>query len=107
MPSILRRLSELLRAQLKTRLEGAERPRPEPAEPAAGSDPELAGLYANLEVPYGADLESVRQGWKQLVRKYHPDLHGADLERQRVATELVKGLNQAFERLRRHLEENA
>ncbi len=55
-------------------------------------------------MPYGSDLESVRASWRRLVRRYHPDLHGTDLEKQRVATELVKGLNHAFEQLRRRLE---
>ncbi len=71
---------------------------------AASVDAELAGYYANLELPDGADLQAVRQARKQLMRKYHPDLHGSDPERQRVATELVKGLNRAYEGLRRHLE---
>ncbi|MCP3957833.1 MAG: J domain-containing protein [bacterium] len=113
MPSIFQRLADLLRGRLPR---SGFTPRWRPASPAGAGggaapagpavDPELASLYANLEVPYGADLETVRDGWKRLVRKYHPDLHGADPERQRVATELVKGLNQAFETLRRRLEAN-
>ncbi|MEM7355150.1 MAG: J domain-containing protein [Acidobacteriota bacterium] len=71
--------------------------------PAADVDPELARYYANLEVPYGSDLATVREAWKLLMRKYHPDLHGADAEKQRTATELVKGLNQALEQLERRL----
>ena len=73
------------------------------AERAPAVDPELAGLYANLEVPYGSDLETVKAAWKRLAKKYHPDLHGSDPERQKVATELVKGLNRAFAELRRRL----
>ena len=31
------------------------------AEEAPSQDPRLAGYYANLELPYGADLQTVRQ----------------------------------------------
>lgn len=66
-------------------------------------DPELARYYANLEVPYGSDLETVRQAWKRLLKKYHPDLHSRDPEKQRIANELVQGLNRAYEELLKRL----
>ncbi|HHL73892.1 MAG TPA: hypothetical protein ENJ29_15385 [Bacteroidetes bacterium] len=66
-------------------------------------DEELAGYYANLEVPYGSDLATVRAAWKRLVRKYHPDLHSADPEKVKIATEIVKGLNRAYEALEKEL----
>ncbi len=118
MASVLKRVWKILHADLEARRSGRapgaeERrrsPDPErrrqantPEPPAV--DPELAGYYSNLEVPYGADLETVRAAWRRLVRRYHPDLHGADPERQRVATELLKGLNHAFEQLEKRLEE--
>lgn len=116
MASVFGRVWRVLRANLESRLSGwearAENRRrgrgPEPGEQAkaprqGGTDPELARYYSNLEAPYGADLETVRASWRRLVRRYHPDLHGTDPEKQRVATELVKGLNHAFEQLRRRL----
>lgn len=69
----------------------------------AGYDPVLAQYYANLELPYGADLVKVRQAWKNLLRKYHPDLHSHDPEKRRVATELTQGLNRAYEELEKRL----
>ncbi len=94
---------------------GRHAARPQAARPSAAAgaerggaavDPVLAGYYSNLEVPYGADLETARRAWKRLMRRYHPDVHGANPERQQVATELVQGLNRAFEGLRRHLEKH-
>ena len=67
-------------------------------------DPKMATWYANLELPYGADLDEVTRAWKRLVRSYHPDLHARDPERHANATELVKGLNHAYEQLRQRLE---
>ena len=67
-------------------------------------DPVIASYYANLELPYGAGLDTVRRTWRRLVKKYHPDLHSADEQKKRTATELVQGLNSAYEELARHLE---
>jgi hypothetical protein len=66
-------------------------------------DPVLAEYYANLELPYGADLERVRNAWKRMVRKYHPDLHCADPEKRQLANELSQGLNRAYEELKKRL----
>lgn len=66
-------------------------------------DSELAKYYANLEVPYGSDLETVRRAWKQLVRKYHPDYHSENLEKQEMANKLVQELNHAYKELEKRL----
>lgn len=70
---------------------------------AAGIDPKIAGYYANLEIPYGSDLETVRRAWRKLVAMYHPDKFAGDPEKQRIATELTKGINRAYEELTKHL----
>lgn len=67
-------------------------------------DPMLAGYYANLEVPYGSDLTTVRRAYKRLVRKYHPDMHSGDPEKRRIANELTQGLNRAYEKLAKRFE---
>ncbi len=67
-------------------------------------EPVLARYYANLELPYGAGLDTVHRTWRRLVKKYHPDLHSVDEQKKRTATELVQGLNRAYEELARHLE---
>lgn len=67
-------------------------------------DAEVARWYANLEVPYGSDLDTVQAAWKKLVRAYHPDRHGQDVEKRETATEIVKELNNAYEQLKKHLE---
>jgi hypothetical protein len=56
--------------------------------------------YANLEVPFGADIETVRRSYKRLVLHYHPDRHAGSSEKLRVATEITKKVNQSFERIR-------
>ncbi|MDA2924567.1 J domain-containing protein [Acidobacteria bacterium AH-259-L09] len=73
------------------------------ASPKASIDPELAEYYANLEVPYGSDLATVRKAWKRLLRKYHPDLHSGDPKKRKVASELTQQLNRAYEQLAKRL----
>jgi DnaJ-domain-containing protein 1 len=68
---------------------------------ATGRDPQLARLYAQLECPYGADMTTVRKHYRQMMRKYHPDMHSGHPEKQRLATELTQKLTSAYNELRR------
>ena len=65
----------------------------------AAQDPTLARYYANLELPYGADVEAVRESRRRLLKRYHPDLHSADPARKRTATTVAQGLNRAHDEL--------
>ncbi len=112
---LLRRLWHLARAQLPAGKKSSwEEPVNGPSsgtgwqragEPAPGPpfDPQLAQYYANLEIPYGADLETARRAWKRLLKKCHPDLHANDPEKRRVADQLSARLTQAFQELERAL----
>jgi DnaJ-domain-containing protein 1 len=66
--------------------------------PAA--DESLRQDYANLEVPFGAGIDTVRRSYKTLMMRYHPDKHAGDPEKQRLALEITKKVNQSFERIR-------
>jgi DnaJ-domain-containing protein 1 len=70
---------------------------PPPRQPA---DESLRADYANLEVPFGADIDSVRRSYKSLMMKYHPDKHAGDPEKQKIALEITKKVNESFERIR-------
>ena len=109
-PDLLRRLFHLTRAHVGTR----------PPSPSIGEDPshrrppappqppdELAGYYANLEIPRGSDLETVRAAWKGMMKKYHPDLHAADPEKRRLAGELTANLTRAYQELEAALEQES
>ena len=62
-------------------------------------NPVIAGYYANLELPYGTDLNQVTQSWKRLLKKYHPDLYHTDPDRRRIAEEIAQQLNLAYNEL--------
>lgn len=112
---LLRRLWHIARAQLpadqKRRWEepvagpsfGAGWQRAGEPAPGPAIDPKLAQYYANLEIPYGADLETARRAWKRLLKQCHPDLHANDPEKRRVADELSARLTQAYQELERVL----
>ncbi len=72
---------------------GGQRPRHAP-------DDSLRQDYANLEVPFGADMETVRRSYKALMLRYHPDRNSGNPEKQRVALEITKKINESFERIR-------
>ena len=59
------------------------------------SDP-LAKYYANLEIPVGSDQAIIKNAWKKQLKKYHPDLHCSDPEKQKIAENLTRQLNEAY-----------
>ena len=125
--SIPSRFLRLLRAEMNHRLGKSSRPERRPYEDpedsasdssgaawedadnsnvsgaSAGVDPTLAAHYRALELPYGADLGSVRAAYKRLMKLYHPDRY-QDPDKRATATEVVKRLNAAYGELIRHLE---
>ncbi|MGR3218404.1 MAG: J domain-containing protein [Candidatus Anammoxibacter sp.] len=60
------------------------------------TDDRLARYYANLEVPYGADIATVKKSWKRLLKKCHPDLHTNDPTKNKIANDLTGKLNEAY-----------
>lgn len=76
--SLFDRLSKIVRAELGIHhnheipidevytAEGLKNPSSNSTkDPVRNHDPRIAGFYANLEVPYGSDIETVRKGWKK------------------------------------------
>ena len=72
--------------------------------PRSDRDPVLAGYYANLELPYGADREAVRGARRRLLARYHPDRFATDPDKARLADGLVKQINHAHDELLKSLD---
>ena len=120
--SLASRVARLVRANLAARfgrVRDAHRPadrepyrepdrdayrEPQPAPPRSDRDPVLAGYYANLELPYGADREAVRGARRRLLARYHPDRFATDPDKARLADGLVKGINHAHDELLKSLD---
>ncbi len=71
---------------------------------AGAADEDLRQDYANLEVPFGADIEDVKRAYKALIMRYHPDKHSGDPEKLRIATEITAKINESYERIRSRTE---
>lgn len=68
------------------------------------SEKSIREYYANLEVPYGSDLETVKESYRRLMRRYHPDKYAKDDEMEQLATELSQELTQAYHAIKKWLE---
>ena len=75
---------------------------PPPRRTAAGDDA-IRKAYAALEIPAGSDFATVRQAYRKLMRKYHPDLHAGRPDKQRAATDVAQRLTEAYKTLDKHL----
>lgn len=72
--------------------------------PKSEEEKTLRDYYANLEVDYGADMKTVKQSYRRLMRRYHPDNFADDSDMQQLATELTQELSHAYEQIREHKE---
>lgn len=77
---------------------GTRRPPPVPSKSA-----KVAALYAQLETPVGATLETVKKNFRRLMRQHHPDVNGGSPERLKAATEKSMALTSAYQELERIL----
>ena len=60
----------------------------------------LAEEYRVLELYPGATMEEVRDSYKRLLRKYHPDRFVGRPEKQRAATEVTQAVIAAYRAIR-------
>jgi len=78
---------------------GSSRP-PRPGSTEA----QLAEWYKVLDLPPGAELPQIKSSYRQLMRKYHPDMHAGNPQKQKAATELSMRVTTAYNGLMAHLE---
>ncbi len=73
-------------------------PQPLPPPPPAGSS---ASAFATLGVPRNATFEEIRQAYRLRISEYHPDkVASLGQELRRVAEEMTRKINQAYEELK-------
>ena len=102
----MRRAVEELDEYLESGGFGSERPAGAYGTGGRQHDPARAALeadYATLEVRFGSPLAEVRKSYERLLHKYHPDRFSGDAEKQALATEVTQRLNEAFDRIERHV----
>ena len=73
--------------------------------PRPGStEAQLAEWYKVLDLQVGADMAAIKTSYRQLMRKYHPDMHAGNPSKQKAATELSMRVTTAYNGLVAHLE---
>jgi DnaJ-domain-containing protein 1 len=77
---------------------GARPPKPGTA------DAQVAEWYRVLDLSAGADMGQIKSAYRQAMRKYHPDMHAGNPQKQKAATELSMRVTAAYNGLVAHLE---
>lgn len=73
--------------------------------PRPGSkDAQVADWYKTLDLQVGADMAAIKSSYRQLMRKYHPDMHAGNPSKQKAATELSMRVTTAYNGLVEHFE---
>jgi DnaJ-domain-containing protein 1 len=73
--------------------------------PRAGStEAQLHDWYRVLGVEPGVDMPQIKSAYRQMMRKYHPDMHAASPQKQKAANELSMRVTTAYNGLVAHLE---
>ena len=76
---------------------------PPPPRTGGSGQKTLRDYYANLEVPFGSDMDTVKDSYKKLMRKYHPDRHSKNAETEALATDLSQEITRAFQAIESYL----
>jgi DnaJ-domain-containing protein 1 len=82
---------------------GGRGPRTASSASASNEGLRVQKAYAALEVRPGSDFATVRQSYRALMRKYHPDHHTESAETQRAANEVAQRLTDAYKLLEKKL----
>ncbi|MBR0651126.1 J domain-containing protein [Roseomonas terrae] len=90
---------ELLRDPFSVLGQQAPTARRRPREAAEAPPPELRAALDLLELPWPLDQADLRSRYKELAKRYHPDVTGGD----RSAEERLKDINRAYSLLKRRV----
>jgi DnaJ-domain-containing protein 1 len=63
------------------------------------SEAQIEAWYRTLEVPAGSDFKTIRQSYRRLLGKYHPDKYAGDPDKYAAATEVTRKITTAYKGL--------
>lgn len=64
------------------------------------SERDVQDWHRTLEVPMGADFDTIRRSYRRLVSKYHPDKYASDPDKYAAATEVTRKITSAYNGLK-------
>jgi len=70
------------------------------------NDAMLTDWYKTLGVSPGDDMAKIKSAYRQLMRKYHPDMHAGDAQKQKAANELSMRVTTAYNGLVEYMDKN-
>lgn len=85
------------------RSSGARNHSARPPRPGS-TEAQLLEWYRVLDLQVGADMAQIKTSYRQMMRKYHPDMHAGNPHKQKAATELSMRVTTAYNGLVAHLE---
>jgi DnaJ-domain-containing protein 1 len=68
------------------------------------SEAQVFEWYRVLDLQVGSDMAAIKTAYRQMMRKYHPDMHAGSPQKQKAATELSMRVTTAYNGLVAHLE---
>lgn len=74
-----------------------------PSPSSSDVPPDVAKAYRALEVPVGSDRDTVKNAYRDLMKKYHQDRFPDDEEKREIAGTVSKRINKAHDRLIEYL----
>jgi|GEM_PF-6982655 len=90
------------RTQSKRASQSPPKPNPSPRQVSPTEDPRIANARKVLGVRSGATVDEIKKAYRQLMRKYHPDVYSkSQPELQHFAHVKAIELNDAYEILRK------
>jgi hypothetical protein len=75
-----------------------------PAPRPGSAEAQLLEWYRVLDLQVGADMAQIKSSYRQMMRKYHPDMHAGSPQKQKAATELSMRVTTAYNGLVAHFE---
>lgn len=59
--------------------------------------------YIILDLPENADIDQLNDQFRKKIKQFHPDRFADNPEKQKIATETSKKINQAYTELKKHI----
>jgi DnaJ-class molecular chaperone len=84
-----------------------QEPQAQAVEEAVRWPQEVQEDYAALELPLGADRAALKDAYRSMMLRYHPDRHHDEPSKAHLANELTVRLRQSYERLDAYLAKQA
>ncbi|WP_254565713.1 DnaJ domain-containing protein [Oscillatoria sp. HE19RPO] len=89
-------LAKLKQMNLRSPPDATNSPTPTPPPPVSDK---IARFYKILGLNSNASLKEVKQAYRALLKKWHPDLFYDNPEQQKKAQEVIQKMNEVYDKI--------